>query len=132
MNTSASPGARSLGPVAVVLVTADWAGPAKPAATILRELSRRWGEAVHAVLLQDADDALLDLLDVEVVPTWLRFVGRSQEELEETSGLWVPELRGATVSGESVVLPGPWALTHRRSGALPKHVVAEEFGPSAG
>lgn len=132
MNTSASPGARGLGPVAVVLVTADWAGPARPAATILRELSRRWGEAVHTVLLQDADDAVLDLLGVEVIPTWLRFVGRSDQVPGEASGLWVPDLRGATVSGEAVVLPGPWALTHRRSGALPKHVVAAEFGPSDG
>lgn len=132
MTSSASPGSRSPDPVAVVLVTADWAGPAKPATTVLQELSRRWGDAVHAVLLEDADEAVLDLLEVAVVPTWMRFIKRAPEAPQGAPELRVPELRGATVSGEAIVLPGPWELTHRRSGALPKHVVAAEFGPSDG
>ena len=42
------------------------------------------------------------------------------------------ELHGLTPGGEELVLGGPWRLTHRRSGALPKHVVDAELGPEAG
>jgi hypothetical protein len=40
-------------------------------------------------------------------------------------------LHGRTPEGATVTLPGPWTLTHRRTGALPKHVVDAELGPLA-
>ena len=130
MNTPEDDGARPTATVAVVLVTGCWSGPAKPAATVLRELSRRWGMSVHAVVLESAEDDVLDLLQVEMVPTWLRFVHGTDPGADAASALLVHDLSGATVTGEQITLPGPWILTHRRTGALPKHVVAAEFGPS--
>lgn len=58
----------------VVLVSASWAGPSRPAPTVLRELGRRWGTAVHTLLVEDPSEEVLDALRVDVVPTWLRFV----------------------------------------------------------
>ncbi|GAA1490778.1 hypothetical protein [Brachybacterium sacelli] len=116
--------------VAVVLVTADWSAPARPAPTVLRELARRWGPAVRALVLKDADDGVLETLDVSSIPTWLRFTRVETEgEPRDPSAPVVRDLRGADLAGEDVVLPGAWELTHRRSGAVPKHIVAEEFGP---
>lgn len=57
----------------VVLLSATWAGPSRPAPTVLRELHKRWGGSVGAVLIEDPDDAVIDALGIEVVPTWLRF-----------------------------------------------------------
>jgi hypothetical protein len=114
---------------ALVLVTADWAGPAKPARTVLRELSRRWGDAVLAVLVENPEPENLEQLDVDVVPTWLLFEPAEERCTPDASVMIVEELRGSTLSEEALHLPGPWKLVHRRSGALPKHVVAEEFGP---
>lgn len=163
--------------VAVVLVTADWAGPARPAATVLRELSRRWGDAVHTVMVDASQDAALELLGVDVVPTWLRFVrvagtaldgplvphetarsaatgaegavmsaghagvstpdsaegtaGAAEGTADSAEHLLLRDITATSVTGERTVLTGIWKLTIRRSGALPKHEVARDFGPDA-
>ncbi len=106
----------------LVLVSADWAAPSRPAPTLLRELSRRWGTSMQCLLVEDPEDAFLDRWAIEHLPTWLRFV--TDDEDGEQS-----ELHGLTPGGEELVLDGPWRLTHRRSGALPKHVVDAELGP---
>lgn len=136
---AASGGASDLrGPVAlpgtavVVLVSAAWAGPSRPAPTVLRELARRWGGQVHALLVEDPTDELLDLLQVEALPTWMRFLPAELHAPGPTEDrLTLEELSGITPSGGQVSLPGPWVLVHRRTGALPKHVVDAEFGPDA-
>lgn len=116
--------------VAVVLVTADWAAPARPATTVLRELTRRWGPTIRALVLKTGDDDVLGTLDVSSIPTWLRFTRVETEgEPQDPSAPVVRDLRGAGLTGEDVCLPGAWELTHRRTGAVPKHIVAEEFGP---
>lgn len=112
----------------VVLVSAPWAGPSRPAPTVLRELARRWGESVRTLLIEDPDEAVLDELHVSVLPTWLRFVP-ADAGAEET--LCVRELSGRGPDGQEVVLPGPWRRAHERTGALPKHEVDREFGPGA-
>lgn len=108
----------------VVLVSADWAGPSRPAPTVLRELARRWGEGRRTLLIEDPDDAVLDQLQVNVLPTWLLC---APGEGPQT----IPELSGTTGSGEDAVWEGPWQVLHRRDGALPKHAVDAEFGPGA-
>ncbi len=108
----------------VVLVSADWAGPSRPAPTVLRELGRRWGEGRRTLLIEDPDDAVLDQLQVNVLPTWLLC---APGEGPQT----IPELSGTTGSGEDVVWEGPWRAVRRRDGALPKHAVDAEFGPGA-
>lgn len=119
----------------VVLLSADWAGPSRPAPTVLRELSVRWGTDVRTLLLEDPSDEVLDLLEVDVLPTWLRFT-RDTGSGPGDAGTGsapdrVPELRGRDPQGEAIVLPGPWVLQRRRTGALPKHAVDAEFGPDA-
>src|SRR5690625_4097451 len=59
------PGARPV----VVLISVTWAGPSRPAPTVLRELSRRWGREIREVLLEDPDDEVLDQLEIELGPT---------------------------------------------------------------
>ena len=126
---------------AVALVSATWAGPSRPAPTVLRELARRWDGAVHSLLVEDPPDELLEAWKIDALPTWLRFqpgVEPAQGAVE-THGddevaedpLVVPELRGFGPDGAALTLPGPWTLTHRRTGAQPKHVVEAEFGPYA-
>ncbi|MFC7455727.1 hypothetical protein ACFQS2_00850 [Brachybacterium sp. GCM10030267] len=126
---------------AVVLVTSDWAGPARPAPTVLRELSRRWGSTVATLIIDDPHEDVLDRLEVDVLPTWLGFErgevpddGVAGTDVHATGSalLVVEELRGLGMTGEDLVLAGPWRLVHRRRGALPKHVVASEFGPRSG
>ena len=182
--------------VAVVLVTADWAGPARPAETVLRELSRRWGDTVRAVVVDASQDEMLDLLSVDVVPTWLRFIKVTDQVTDSPGGLGEtassiaagavetreagPEAAAAaqaeaaaeaaavetaavetaaagtgaahpgaaeslsrpdehlvlrdlpvtSSTGEHTVMAGTWRLMHRRTGALPKHEIAREFGPT--
>lgn len=179
----------------LVLLSADWAGPSRPAPTLLTELSRRWGASMRTLLLEDPDDELLDRWEIEHLPTWLRFVPESstavpdQEDVESAGGdgesghraastdrdradalaadarpvpaldvstgtndrapapvpaaasdtarllegtaLRETSLSGRTPGGEEITLPGPWRLSHRRSGALPKHAVEAELGPDA-
>lgn len=148
--------ARGAVPV-LVLLSAEWAGPSRPAPTLLRELARRWGPRMDALLIEDPDDEILDRWSVTHLPTWLRFApaegsarvtggGATAETATEapldspppagggTDGaehLVEDVLRGDSPGGEELALPGPWILTHRRSGALPKHVVEAELGPSA-
>ncbi len=109
----------------LVLVSADWAAPSRPAPTLLRELSRRWGTSMQCLLVEDPADAVLDRWEIQHLPTWLRFVA-DDEDGEEIA------LHGLTPGGEELALDGPWRLTHRRSGALPKHVVDAQLGPEAG
>lgn len=109
----------------LVLVSADWAAPSRPAPTLLRELSRRWGTCMQCLLVEDPEDAFLDRWSIEHLPTWLRFV-------TDDKGGEQSEVHGLTPGGEELVLNGPWRLSHRRSGALPKHVVDAELGPGAG
>lgn len=123
----------------VVLVSSSWAGPSRPAPTVLRELSRRWGHSVHTMLIEDPTDEILETLQIEHLPTWMRFVPghpsegvTPQEEEGNGAALDVTELRGTGIGGEALSLEGPWTLTHRRSGALPKHVIDAEFGPVIG
>lgn len=116
--------------VAVLLVSAQWSTPARPAATVLRELARRWGSSVLSLLLEDADEDMLDRLGVETIPTWLRLTkSASRGSTADPSVTVVHDLSAADVLGHEVVLSGAWQITHRRSGAIPKHVVAEVFGP---
>lgn len=119
----------------VVLVSAPWAGPSRPAPTVLHELGRRWGAAVQVLLIDDPSEQILETLRVEVLPTWMGF----RIDLDETGSpmpgpstpetLLVPELTGTAADGEERTLRGPWRLVHRRTGAQPKHVIDEEFGP---
>lgn len=119
----------------VMVVSADWAGPSRPAPTVLRELGRRWGAAIRVLLVEDPSDEQLALLGVEVLPTWLRFVPHAAAAgdgaAEDGQGTAVDALTGVTPAGDDVTLPGPWRLVHRRTGAQPKHVIEAEFGPEA-
>lgn len=119
----------------VVLVSASWAGPSRPAPTVLRELGRRWGTAVQTLLIEDPEEEVLDALRVEVIPTWMRFVRPASALTAEPEGgqerLVVDLLEGRGADGASVRLEGPWELTERRQGALPKHAVDAVFGPEA-
>ncbi|MCS6711855.1 thioredoxin family protein [Brachybacterium sp. EF45031] len=58
-------------PALIVLVTAPWCVPCRPAATVMRELARRHPE-VQGVVISDPPEDLADALGVEVIPTWLR------------------------------------------------------------
>lgn len=159
-------GREALARPVVVLISAAWAGPSRPAPTILRELQRRWGMSVDLVLFEDPDDAVIDELGVEVVPTWLRLEPAPPPPTPDPAGLldqaWrtghgdaagrdepshatgsceqpVPPglpcrhlaLEGASPLGENVTLSGSWVEAHRRTGALPKHVIDQEFGPAS-
>lgn len=118
---------------AVVLVSAQWAGPARPAPTVLQELGRRWGSAVHILLVDDPSEELLDLWQVDHLPTWLRLLPRAAagESDGQEPELVLPDLSGTDAEGTEVTLPGPWTLVGRLVGAQPKHVVDAEFGPTA-
>ncbi|SLM93493.1 hypothetical protein FM106_06380 [Brachybacterium faecium] len=119
--------AEANGPVqpraAVALVSATWAGPSRPAPTVLRELARRWDGAVHSLLVEDPPDELLEAWQIDALPTWLRFqpgVEPARRAVETRGGddgpedpLVVPELRGFGPDGAALTLPGPWTLTHR-------------------
>ncbi|QCR52624.1 hypothetical protein C1N80_02835 [Brachybacterium sp. SGAir0954] len=150
-------GAAPAGSELLVLVTASWCAPARPAVTILRELSRRWGPDRTAVHLLDPEPALLDALGVEVLPTWLLLEHAGPGEpaaVPDTSAAPSPSaapdapdaercttgrstvrrtVRTSTLlptpTGERIELRGSWTELHRRTGALPKHVIDEEFGP---
>lgn len=116
--------------VAVLLVSARWSTPARPAATVLRELARRWGSSVLSLELEDAGEDMLDRLGVETIPTWLRLTKSSTQGSPADSAVTpVRDLIATDVLGNEVVLSGPWQITRRRSGAMPKHMVAELFGP---
>lgn len=116
----------------LVLVSAPWAGPARPAPTVLRELARRWGPAIRVLLVEDPTDELLEHYYVDVLPTWLQFVhgaGGADGGCGEER-LILQELHGTDLAGDDVSVAGPWKLMHRRTGAQPKHVIDAEFGPA--
>lgn len=119
----------------VVVVSAPWAGPSRPAPTVLRELARRWGGAMQVLIVEDPSDAVLDAWSIEVLPTWLRFVPAPSEPSESAADAILPirvdELTGHSPDGELTTLLGPWNLVHRRTGAQPKHIVEAEFGPES-
>lgn len=149
----------------VVLVSATWAGPSRPAPTVLRELQRRWGTRVDAVLIEDPDDAVIDALRIEIVPTWLRLEPAPDEAISDSTapagqnqpsqqrslahrdersgstraegGGPVPrpaamrlEVEAVSPLGGTLTIAGAWVETHRRTGALPKHLIDHEFGPA--
>lgn len=150
-------GAAPAGSELLVLVTASWCAPARPAVTILRELSRRWGPDRTAVHLLDPEPALLDALGVEVLPTWLllEHAGPGDPSAAPDTSAQpsppdapdAPEAERSTTgrtavhrtvcdstllrtpTGERIELRGSWTELHRRTGALPKHIIDEEFGP---
>ena len=136
---------------AVVLVTASWCGPCLPAPTVLRELDRRWDGAVHAVLIEDPSDDVLDQLAVDVLPVWLQLTASERgtgidgvhgdrepaaaaDIVTERTGAFplAQDLTGTGRKGSAVRLAGEWAIAVRHDGALPKHEVDTRFGPSAG
>ena len=88
------------------------------------------------MLIEDPSDEVLAALRVENLPTWMRFVpepaaGLTPAAESGETDLRVAELTGTSMSGQPLSLAGPWVLTHGRSGALPKHVIDAEFGPSS-
>lgn len=117
----------------VVLVSASWAGPSRPAPTVLRELSRRWGPSMLALLVEDPEGDVLEQWGIDMLPTWMRFRSAALEAAPDDAEerLTVSSLCGVTPNGERLLLEGPWTLTHRRTGALAKHVVETEFGPDS-
>lgn len=116
--------------VAVILVTADWAGPARPAATVLRELSRRWGDEVRTGVVDASQDALIDLLAVDVVPTWLRLTRVDVHVIDAPSNASDGNPRPATGSGPATAESGlsapgaEYSAEGAPAGAIP--------GPAAG
>lgn len=116
----------------VVVVSASWAGPSRPAPTVLRELGRRWDGTVQILLVEDPSDELLERWSVDVLPTWLRFLSAAEQaDAVGEEQLILPALSGTALDGAEATLPGPWHLVHRRTGAQPKHVIDAEFGPDA-
>ncbi|ATG50575.1 hypothetical protein CFK38_02850 [Brachybacterium vulturis] len=124
-------GQGSAAPVPVVMVvSAPWAGPSRPAPTVLRELGRRWGSAVQVLLVEDPSEQFLEDWSVEVLPTWLKLLpGTGPSAAGVSEELILGALTGTDLTGLEVTLAGPWHLEHRRTGAQPKHVIDAEFGP---
>lgn len=144
---------------AVVVVAPRWCGPCRPAPTVLRELSRRWGGAVHAVIVEDLPDDRLDTLGIDAVPAWLRLAATDTAAHSADAALGqsaadsdpgptaddtapgptesvavarvITDLRGTAPHGGEVLLPGLWQVVQYRAGALPKHVVDATFGPDS-
>lgn len=125
-------------PRALVLVSADWSLPSRPAPTVLRELARRPGPPVRALLIEDPERDALDALGVSVLPTWMVLApvsgsgasdasaGRAGEtRLDALDGdVVLTDLVGNDPGGEPLRLEGPWRVLRRSEGALPKHAVA--------
>lgn len=115
----------------LVLVTAPWAPPARPAARVLTELQRRWNPArVRALTVVSAPETL-DLLDVDRVPTWIVLGPAAADAAHHDAhpravvsvGSQETGLRCQDVRGSTVQLRGEW-LEHRRVvGAVPKHEI---------
>lgn len=114
----------------VVVVSAPWAGPSRPAPTVLRELARRWGSALQVLLVEDPDEDLLERWSISALPTWLKFDSPTGSA-HDGEGLVLPEIAGTDPSGRHLRLLGPWTLTHQLTGAQPKHVIEAEFGPES-
>ena len=114
----------------LAVVSAPWAGPSRPAPTVLRELGRRWGSAAQVMLVEEPDEKLLESWSISVLPTWLRFDPLSGAAGEEDDVI-LPEIVGTDVDGSHLRLRGPWRIGHRLTGAQPKHVIDAEFGPGA-
>jgi thiol-disulfide isomerase/thioredoxin len=55
----------------IILVTASWCLPCRPARTLLRELQARWGTRYRGLVLEDSPAWVLERLEVEEIPTWL-------------------------------------------------------------
>lgn len=115
----------------VVLISAAWAGPSRPAPTALRELSRRWAGDVRTVLLEEPGSEAIDQLDISLVPTWIRLEPAHSHAAGQQGMLRDLEISGMAADGQDLILTGQWVETHRRTGALPKHVIDAEFGPQS-
>lgn len=113
----------------VALISATWAGPSRPAPTVLTELSRRWGGEIRVVLLEDPSDEVLDQLEITLVPTWVRLEAAASATASRPGTMRELEITGTGTDGQALLLTGPWLETHRRTGALPKHLIDAEFGP---
>lgn len=103
---------------------------------MLRELSRRWGARVLTAAIEDPTDVQLDALGVDYVPAWLKLqraardpAPRAPDGENTEHGREVDLLTVLGVSVDPEAWAGAWRIVHQRSGALPKHVVHEEFGP---
>src|SRR5699024_1578474 len=80
-------------------------------------------------LLEDPDDEVLDQLEIELVPTWVRLEAPHSDAVARPGTVRDLELSGTGLDGQGLFLTGAWLETHRRTGALPKHVIDTEFGP---
>lgn len=58
-------------PALVLLISAEWALPARPAVTVLTELQRRWDPRVTRALVAEAIPSVLDSFSVDRLPTWI-------------------------------------------------------------
>lgn len=108
--------ARSERDPVVLLIAPRWAAPARPALLIAPELSRRWKGRPRLLVVDDPDHDLLEAIDVEEVPTWLRFEDRTDAELMSAESPEVPDdrpstaiatlLRNSASNGDPLVIPG--------------------------
>lgn len=112
-----------------MLISAAWAGPSRPAPTALRELSRRWAGDVRTVLLEEPGSEAIDQLDISLVPTWIRLEPAHSYSAGQQGMMRDLEISGMGADGQDLILTGQWVETHRRTGALPKHVIDAEYGP---
>lgn len=125
-----------LTPPVVAVVAAPWALPSVPAPQLLRELQRRWGGSLRALVLDAADDVLLERFDVTALPTWIRLEPaesarlRTGEEIEadgrreSAADPWTTQ----DAMGNRVELSGTWRVVARIEGALAKFQVEEQLG----
>lgn len=67
----------------VVLIAPTWCAPARPGLLIAPELERRWGGDPRLVVVEEPTEELLDLLAVDVVPTWIRLEQRATPRVTE-------------------------------------------------
>src|SRR5690625_2426181 len=73
--------------------------------------------------------SVLDQLEIELVPTWVRLEAPHSDAVPRPGTVRDLEISGTGLDGQGLFLTGAWLETHRRTGALPKHVIDTEFGP---
>lgn len=62
-----------LPPCIIAVVGAPWATPSAPAPVVIQELQRRWGEDALGIILDGEDDDVLEQLEIDLLPTWIRW-----------------------------------------------------------